>query len=600
MVGPTAVARRHRRRRARLLPLVAAIVVAGLIGALALAGTAGAAAGQDFVKWYAVQASYQGQPENLPEIAVRFLGAATRFTEIFNLNVGRPQPDGAALSDPDTLHAGWLLVLPWDAVGGEVVYGALPTAAPANAAQQNSAPANPAQQNPAQQNPAPAAGGTRAAAPKTPATPAAPGPSIAVVPSTRPANPPPGGGHCLAAVASNNQSDWATLRLAPDQAWSQTRGKGQMVAVIDSGVDGSLPQLAGHVAVGADIVSGSGRGDTDCLGTGTAMAGIIAAQPDQGAGTVGMAPDATVLPIRLVNSTPPARPSDQASAIQVAVSAGAGVLALGSYVNVGDPTVARAVAEAMQHNVVVVCPALTSPAGAPSPTTAPGRPAGCGVPAAQAGGALNVGAVGVDGRLAADYQPAHVDVVAPGLNVLTLGITGTGTGTSSGTQYAVAFVAGEAALVRAAHPNLTAAQVVHRIERTADSQSSTAPDNEYGWGLVNPAAAVNQVLNEETSSTGAQAPHPAPSSSSSGRTLAIAVVLLVGLAAGTLLAVRIRHTIRSGAATRGTPPPAEEDDGRGRWVDDGDQGTDGPDVPPVGERAGGRAEALGGSQLWGR
>jgi hypothetical protein len=561
---------------------VTPILVAGLIGGLALTGTARAAAAEDFVKWYAVQPSYQGQPENLPEIATRFLGTATRFTEIFNLNVGRPQPDGAALSDPDTLHAGWLLVLPWDAVGAEVVYSALPTAAPPN----------PAQQTPAQQNPAPAPARTRAAAAATPR------PPITAIPTTPPANPRPGGGHCLAAIASNNRSDWATLRLAPDQAWSQTRGKGQMVAVIDSGVDGSLPQLAGHVAVGADIVTGSGRGDTDCLGTGTAMAGIIAAQPDQGGGTVGMSPDVTVLPIRLVTTAPSARPSDQASAIQVAVSAGAAVLALGSYVDVNEPTVARAIAQAIQHNVVVVCPAPTSTAGAPSATTDQGGKTACGVPAPQAAGALDVGAVGVDGRLGAEYRPGYVDVVAPGVNVLTLGITGTGTGAGSGTQYAVAFVAGEAALVRAAHPNLTAAQVVRRIERTADSQASSTPDSGYGWGLINPGAAVSQVLNDEAPSQRAQPPGPATPSSSPNRLFAIAVVLLVGLAAGTLLTVRIRHAIRSGAKARGTPQPTDDDGAQGRWIDDGDAGTDGRDEPPVQGRTGGRAQALSGSQLW--
>jgi hypothetical protein len=58
MVGPIGGQRRHARRPARLASLVAQVLVAGLIGALALAGSARAAAGQDFVKWYAVQPSY--------------------------------------------------------------------------------------------------------------------------------------------------------------------------------------------------------------------------------------------------------------------------------------------------------------------------------------------------------------------------------------------------------------------------------------------------------------------------------------------------------------------------------------------------------------
>jgi hypothetical protein len=60
-----------------------------------------------FQKYYKVAASYQGGPENLAEIADRFLGGSGRSPEIFDLNAGRRQPDGGALTDPNKLHAGW-------------------------------------------------------------------------------------------------------------------------------------------------------------------------------------------------------------------------------------------------------------------------------------------------------------------------------------------------------------------------------------------------------------------------------------------------------------------------------------------------------------
>ena len=518
-----------------MLPLLT-LVVLEVVG---LAGTAGAQADSpDFVMWYAVQSSYQGQPETLSEIATRFLGTATRSTDIFNLNVGRQQPDGAALQNPDDLHAGWLLVLPWDAVGTGVMYGRLPTTAPAQSTPVNATPR------------AGATGANGSGVAKT------------AVPSVRPSNAVPGGsgGHCLTAVASSSKSDWAVLRLAPGQAWSQTRGKDQVVAVIDSGVDGSLPQLTGHVAVGADIVTGSGRGDSDCMGTGTAMAGIIAAQPNQAGGTAGIAPDALILPIRIATTSPSARPSDAASAVQVAVSAGATVLALGSYVNVDDPAVASAIARAVEHNVVVVRAGPTGTSAPPSGPRTAGPPAGDGASPRAGSGVLSVGAVGVDGRLVADYQRGSVNVVAPGANVLTLGITGTGTIVNSGTQYAVAFVAGEVALVRAAYPNLTAAQVVRRVELTSDPQGDATPDNAYGWGLINPAAAVTRVLNEGPSPTPRTGDAARGFSSSPGRTIAIVIVPLVVLAAGALLIIRIRHAIRSSAGERDPAPDTEHRD----------------------------------------
>ena len=128
----------------------------------------------------------------------------------------------------------------------------------------------------------------------------------------------------------------------------------------------------------------------------------------------------------------------------------------------------------------------------------------CGAPTGHAdppGGVLRVAAIDVDSRLAADYRRGSVDVVAPGTNVMTLGNSGTGTIANSGTQYAVALVAGEVALVRAAHPDLSVVQVVQRVERTAESQDGgAAPDGAYGWGLINPQAAVSQVLPEEAPS----------------------------------------------------------------------------------------------------
>src|SRR5689334_18814540 len=79
-----------------------------------------------FVKFYVVAQSYRGAPETLTTIAVRILGSGERAGELFQLNSGRPQPDGGSLSDPAELHADWVLLLPWDAAGAGVQYGQLP------------------------------------------------------------------------------------------------------------------------------------------------------------------------------------------------------------------------------------------------------------------------------------------------------------------------------------------------------------------------------------------------------------------------------------------------------------------------------------------
>jgi hypothetical protein len=86
-----------------------------------------AAAGER-VKYCEVAASVQGKPESLSEIARRLLGSSDLAQEIFELNAGRTQPDGGKLANADSLNKGWLLVLPWDAVGDGVRYGELPAA----------------------------------------------------------------------------------------------------------------------------------------------------------------------------------------------------------------------------------------------------------------------------------------------------------------------------------------------------------------------------------------------------------------------------------------------------------------------------------------
>jgi len=512
----------------------------------ALFATTAAAADEQYVKYYTVTSAYNGAAENLTEIAARFLGSGARSTEIFNLNTGREQPDGSVLTDPARLHAGWMLVMPWDAVGPNIQYGVLPDKAP---------------------TPAPTKTGKPSGVTPT-ATPTG-------RPSVQPSGAPtPTGsattGKCSATAASSTRSDWAQLRLAPGQAWPQSRGKGQLVAVVDSGVDGSLKQLTGHVTVGMDVVAGKGRGDTDCLGSGTAMAALVVAQQPKGGGLTGLAPDATVMPVRVVTTTPRAQVGQEAAAITAAMSAGATVIALGSYVDATNDGVAKAIADAVAHNVVVVVGA--APDSAPSTANA-----------SSGDGVLRVAGVGVDSQPAANYLRGGVDVVAPGVNVGSLGIMTAGSVAGSGTHYAVAFVAGEAALVRAAYPDLTAQQVTHRIKVTSDKMSGNdPPDGEFGWGFINPAVSVTKVLAEEAVA-GSDPPQTVrqASSGSSTRTTVLVVTIILMVAAAVVLVLRVRRMLLNGAddepEVTNRPPPAYVVVGSGppapggHWTDDSPQ-----------------------------
>ncbi|GAA1866064.1 hypothetical protein [Myceligenerans crystallogenes] len=101
--------------------------------AAASPGAATVAPGED-VRYYVIQVKQNGEPEFLFEIAQRYLGDGNRYTEIFELNKDRPQPDGNALTVPEVVLPGWILLMPDDAEGEGIVTGPLPEVTPPPAA----------------------------------------------------------------------------------------------------------------------------------------------------------------------------------------------------------------------------------------------------------------------------------------------------------------------------------------------------------------------------------------------------------------------------------------------------------------------------------
>jgi type VII secretion-associated serine protease mycosin len=285
---------------------------------------------------------------------------------------------------------------------------------------------------------------------------------------------------------------WAQQRLGFDRAWPITRGGGVSVAVVDTGVDGRQPFLAGHVLPGADVINGGGAADTDCLGHGTFVAGLIVGQPRPGVGFSGVAPDAVIFPVRQTNTGTDGTAQTLADGIRAAVDAGANVINVSITVGASSPALADAVQYALARNVVIVA-AAGNDAQAGDPAQFP----------AAYPGVIAVGAVDSGGRRASFSETASdVSVVAPGVDLIGPGAGGDGmVAGQQGTSFAAPFVSGVAALVRAAHPELTAAQVKHRIEATADHPAAAVPDPQLGYGVVNPYNAVAEVLPEELGAT---------------------------------------------------------------------------------------------------
>ena len=313
--------------------------------------------------------------------------------------------------------------------------------------------------------------------------------------------------------------------LAMSRVWQLTRGAGQRVAVIDTGV--SRHRLLPDVVPGGDYVS-SGDGTQDCDAHGTLVAGIIAATTDStAAGLSGMAPEATLISIRqssakfsLASDRSHAGVGDvdtMAKAVRTAADLGASVINISSVacVPVASALDDRALGAALAYavdvkNAVIVatagntggaaqCPPQRSDATWENVTVAVS-------PAWYDDYVLTVGSVNAEGAPSAfTLAGPWVDVAAPGEAVTPLGSEPV-----SGTSYAAPVVSGLAALIRARFPALTARQVMQRIESTAHHPPA-GWDPLVGNGTIDaPAAVSTDAGPSATASTPAPARIAAP------------------------------------------------------------------------------------------
>ncbi|WP_158581575.1 S8 family serine peptidase [Actinomadura spongiicola] len=271
---------------------------------------------------------------------------------------------------------------------------------------------------------------------------------------------------------------WPQERLNFTDVWQHTRGAGVKVAVVDSGVDTAHPQLRGHVKA-FDVTT---SGLKDCVGHGTAVAGIIGAADmrDKGIPFVGVAPEAEMVSVKMAVKASGNDSRWAAQAIKKAVDLGARVINISSQ-SPDLPDLRQAVHYAQQRDVVIV-----SVAGNLTDRTkqTPQKAYPASYP-----GVISVGALAQDGTLAGfSNTVTPVTVTAPGQSVISTWPRGSYK-LDDGTSLAAPYIAGTAALIRAFNPNLTYQQVKHRIETTADGAQAQGT----GSGVVNPLRAVTTV-----------------------------------------------------------------------------------------------------------
>ncbi|MEB3221582.1 MAG: S8 family serine peptidase [Candidatus Sericytochromatia bacterium] len=284
--------------------------------------------------------------------------------------------------------------------------------------------------------------------------------------------------YVYSAVATPSDPDyldsWGVEAINAPVIWPFTTGTGMKVAVIDTGVDASHPDLAGRVLPGLDLVNDDNDARDD-HGHGTHVAGTIAAIANNGVGTAGVAPGAQVLPIKVLNSQGQGNNADIAAGILAAADRGAHVINLSLGGTDDSETLRRAIANVQARGVIVVAAAGNDGVSTPF------------FPAANEG---VIGVAAVDSnRARASFSNFgdYIDVAAPGVSIGSTKL-GSGTAKMSGTSMAAPHVAAACALLKARFPNLKAGHLTRLM------QLAGHPTTGFTSGVVPKALNVEEAF----------------------------------------------------------------------------------------------------------
>ena len=280
-----------------------------------------------------------------------------------------------------------------------------------------------------------------------------------------------------------SSKQWGPQKINAPAAWDLTTGNpNSVVAVVDTGVDSTHPDLSGNILAGINCTGEAGTPN----GHGTHVAGIAAAIGNNGIGIAGIAWAAGILPIKVCTIS-----GCVISDIACGILFGANFATLNLGMRVVEnlslggagysQTLKDAVDNAIQSNVLVIASAgndgkstVLFPAGYP--------------------GVMAVGAsTPTNDRAVFSTYGSHLSVIAPGVDIYST-IPGGSYSLMSGTSMAAPHVAGVASLIRAGNPTLTPSQVRAQIEQTATHLGSPGFNPQFGWGLVNAAAVVGSPV----------------------------------------------------------------------------------------------------------
>jgi thermitase len=275
----------------------------------------------------------------------------------------------------------------------------------------------------------------------------------------------------------DNPNSWSLPKINAPEAWAINTGSSDIVvAILDTGVDASHPELAPKIVPGWNIYDNNAD-TSDIYGHGTAVAGTAAASSNNSVGVASVAWGCRIMPVRISDSSGYGSYSNIASGLNWAADHGARVANI-SYDVSGSRTVSSA-AKYFQAKGGVVASAAGNQGISSSTGDDPYI--------------LTVGATdSSDSLFSWSNRGNNLDLVAPG-NVYTT-LPGGLYGVGGGTSFASPIVAGAAALVLSVNPNLTPGQVQDILKQGADDLGLAGWDSNFGSGRINVGHALSLAL----------------------------------------------------------------------------------------------------------
>lgn len=303
-------------------------------------------------------------------------------------------------------------------------------------------------------------------------------------------------------------SQWHLGKVRSDSAWLMSAGQGVTIAILDTGVDGSHPDLRERMVAGYNFYSGNAD-SSDVYGHGTAVAGTAAATLNNGAGVASPAGQARIMPLRISAADGSATYSAMATALNWAADNGARIANISYQRACGSAAVQSAASYMRSKGGLVVVSAGNT-----------------GIQESMAASDALICVSATDAQdLRASWSSfgSYVDVAAPGSGIYTT-TRGGGYGAWNGTSFSSPLTAGILAQMMAANPQLPAAEVQSLLYATSVDLGAQGADVEYGKGRVDAQAAVQAAMSA-TATVDNQPPTVAINNLVSGSTVSALVAV---------------------------------------------------------------------------